>query len=164
MTRAKTAALMECACFLGALCGGASPDRSRVVGEFGAHLGMAYQLVDDLLGIWGDPAATGKPVGSDLRRMKKSVPVVAALTSGTDAGYQLAQLYQTATSPLTDEEIARATALINQTGARVRARRELDRELHSATTCLHTAALDPDKMRTLTALMTYAIDIEQGEY
>ena len=47
---------------------------------FGEHLGLAFQHVDDLLGIWGDPAVTGKPVFSDLRNRKKSLPVVAALT------------------------------------------------------------------------------------
>ena len=50
---------------------------------FGAHVGLAFQLVDDLLGIWGEPEVTGKPVRADLRARKKSLPVVAALNSGT---------------------------------------------------------------------------------
>ena len=47
--------------------------------EYGDHLGLAFQLVDDLLGIWGDPAVTGKPIWSDLRQRKKSLPVASAL-------------------------------------------------------------------------------------
>ncbi|WP_405008856.1 polyprenyl synthetase family protein [Kitasatospora purpeofusca] len=57
---------------------------------------MAFQLVDDLLGIWGDPAVTGKPVFNDLRRRKLSVPVVAALESGTADGDRLAEEYRRA--------------------------------------------------------------------
>ncbi len=49
---------------------------------FGGHVGLAFQLTDDLLGIWGAPEVTGKPVRADLRARKKSLPVVAALTSG----------------------------------------------------------------------------------
>ena len=49
--------------------------------------------MDDLLGIWGDPAVTGKPVYSDLHSRKKSLPVVAALTSDTPAGRELAELF-----------------------------------------------------------------------
>src|SRR5205823_8734770 len=57
---------------------------------FGAQLGIAFQLVDDILGIWGDPAVTGKPVYSDLRARKKSLPVTYALAHGGAAGAELA--------------------------------------------------------------------------
>ncbi len=82
----KTAALMACACSIGVIYLGAPASLAMSLSGFGAHAGLAFQLTDDLLGIWGAPEVTGKPVGSDLRARKKSVPVVAALTSGTDAG------------------------------------------------------------------------------
>ena len=47
----------------------------EALGSYGGHLGMAFQLIDDLLGIWGLPEITGKPVYSDLRAAKKSLPV-----------------------------------------------------------------------------------------
>ena len=59
---------------------------------FGAELGLAFQAIDDLLGIWGDPEVTGKPAAGDLRQHKKSLPVVAALASGGDAGRRLAEV------------------------------------------------------------------------
>ena len=71
---------------------------------FGAHVGLAFQLTDDLLGIWGAPEVTGKPVRSDLRARKKSLPVVAALTSGTEAGRELAALLAQP-EPLTEDEL-----------------------------------------------------------
>ena len=82
----KTAALMACACSIGAIHVGAPPGLAMGLAGFGAHVGLAFQLTDDLLGIWGAPEVTGKPVRSDLRARKKSLPVVAALTSGTAAG------------------------------------------------------------------------------
>ena len=81
----KTAALMACACSIGAIHVGAPPAVAMGLAGFGAHAGLAFQLTDDLLGIWGSPAVTGKPVRSDLRARKKSLPVVAALTAGTPA-------------------------------------------------------------------------------
>ena len=82
----KTAALMACACSIGAIHVGAPPGLAMGLAGFGAHAGQAFQLTDDLLGIWGAPEVTGKPVRADLRARKKSLPVVAALTSGSDAG------------------------------------------------------------------------------
>ncbi len=88
----KTAALMACACSIGAIHVGAPPAVAMGLAGFGAHAGLAFQLTDDLLGIWGSPAVTGKPVRSDLRARKKSLPVVAALTAGTAAAAELGTL------------------------------------------------------------------------
>ncbi len=82
----KTAALMACACSIGAIYVGAPAVLAMGLAGFGAHVGLAFQLTDDLLGIWGAPEMTGKPVWSDLRTRKKSLPVVAALTSEHRAG------------------------------------------------------------------------------
>lgn len=49
-----------------------------------AHLGLAFQYVDDILGIWGDPMRTGKPVGSDITARKKSLPVTYVLSKDSD--------------------------------------------------------------------------------
>jgi geranylgeranyl diphosphate synthase type I len=62
MTEGKTAALTGCACALGALFGGGRTEHVASLQGFGMHLGLAFQYVDDLLGSWGDPAITGKPV------------------------------------------------------------------------------------------------------
>ena len=58
----KTAALMACACTIGAVHVGASPELAMGLAEFGGHVGLAFQLTDDLLGIWGATEVTGKPV------------------------------------------------------------------------------------------------------
>lgn len=92
MAAGKSGALLGCACALGGTFGGGSAAQVTLLREFGEQLGVAFQLTDDLLGIWGNPERTGKPVYSDLRRRKKSLPLVAALTSGTAAGAELTTL------------------------------------------------------------------------
>ncbi|MER6732500.1 family 2 encapsulin nanocompartment cargo protein polyprenyl transferase [Streptomyces puniciscabiei] len=93
MAEAKTGALLGCACALGALYAGAGPDDVAALDGFGRQAGLAFQLIDDVIGIWGDPRHTGKPAGADLAARKKSLPVVAALSSGTEAAAELAELY-----------------------------------------------------------------------
>src|SRR5690606_9316614 len=86
----KTGALLACAVSIGAVLGGASEETADVLEEYGYHLGLAFQAVDDLLGIWGDSVATGKRPWSDLRQRKKSLPVVAALAAQGPAASRLA--------------------------------------------------------------------------
>ena len=78
----KTGALLACATSIGAVLGGADDRTADTLERYGYHLGLAFQAVDDVLGIWGDPVSTGKQTWSDLRQRKKSLPVVAALAAG----------------------------------------------------------------------------------
>jgi geranylgeranyl diphosphate synthase, type I len=87
MVYGKTAALIEAACGLGALVNGS--DLTAHYENFGRELGLAFQIQDDLLGIWGDPEITGKPAGNDLRHHKKSLPVA----YGLDRSEELRRLY-----------------------------------------------------------------------
>ncbi|WP_328611367.1 polyprenyl synthetase family protein [Amycolatopsis sp. NBC_00345] len=117
MAEGKTAMLISAACALGAVAAQAGPATVTRFGAFGKALGLAFQHVDDLLGIWGDPGVTGKPVYSDLQSRKKTLPVVAALTSGTGAGAELSMLYRRRTA-LVDGELVRAAQLVEQAGGR----------------------------------------------
>src|SRR5450755_2984816 len=139
----KTAALMACACSIGAIHVGAPPGLAMGLAGFGAHAGLAFQLTDDLLGIWGAPDVTGKPVRSDLRARKKSLPVVAALNSGTPEGRELAGLLAR-TDALSEEDLALAAGLVEAAGGRRWAEAEADRELSSASKCLAEADIPGD--------------------
>jgi geranylgeranyl diphosphate synthase type I len=92
MSTAKTGALLGCAASIGAILAGAPRATVHALRDFGRHLGVAFQAVDDLLGIWGDPATTGKPAGNDIRQRKKSMPIVAALAAGDDGARELENL------------------------------------------------------------------------
>jgi geranylgeranyl diphosphate synthase type I len=79
MTSGKTAALISACTHLGALLGKADETTQEVYRDFGHYLGLAFQVQDDILGIWGNEAVTGKSVAGDLVEGKKSMPVLAGL-------------------------------------------------------------------------------------
>jgi geranylgeranyl diphosphate synthase, type I len=139
----KTAALIACAASIGALYVGGPAATAKSLASFGAHAGLAFQLTDDLLGIWGAPEVTGKPVRSDLRARKKSLPVVAAVASGTQAGRDLDVLLA-APAPLTNAELLRAAELVEAAGGRQWAQDKADGALASAVSCLAQAGLPSD--------------------
>jgi geranylgeranyl diphosphate synthase type I len=151
MAEGKTGALLGAACQLGALAGGAEPAVADYYRTFGRQLGLAFQLVDDLLGIWGDPAVTGKPTGSDLASRKKSFPVVAALTSGTPAGEQLARLYQHH-EHLDEHTLGHAAMLVEQAGGRRWTQAETERRIQAALDALAHARPEPGAEAELRAL------------
>ena len=74
----KTGALIATSVQAGAVMAGASGEDVAHLGEFGRELGLAFQIRDDILGIWGEGSATGKPVGADIAKRKKSLPIVQA--------------------------------------------------------------------------------------
>ncbi|WP_432279065.1 geranylgeranyl diphosphate synthase IdsB [Nocardia brasiliensis] len=131
MAAGKTGTLMGCACALGALCGGGDAETVAAMDEFGRELGLAFQIVDDMIGIWGDPGVSGKPAGNDLACRKRSMPVVAALGSGTDSVAELSNLYLS-NAPMTLADVARATALIETAGGKAMAQRYADERLTAA--------------------------------
>ena len=131
MARAKTAALLGCSCALGVLSATGDEDALGHARAFGERLGLAFQLIDDILGIWGDPAVTGKPAHADLAARKKSLPVVAALTSGTPAGRKLAALYA-GDKPLSDRDVATAATLVKAAGGRSWSAAEAGRQFAAA--------------------------------
>jgi geranylgeranyl diphosphate synthase, type I len=131
MAERKTGALLGCACALGAVYAGADEAAVRAMDAYGRQLGVDFQIADDLLGIWGDPETTGKPVGSDLAARKKTLPVVAALRSGTPAAAELAKIYAT-DRPLTEDELRRAAEAVEQAGGREWALAQADARLLDA--------------------------------
>lgn len=84
MITGKTAALLEAACQVGAHLGGAAEAARAAYRRFGRHLGLAFQIRDDALGVWGEPDVTGKSAGDDLAARKKSFPVVFGLATSPE--------------------------------------------------------------------------------
>ena len=137
MAAGKTGALLASACAIGAMLAEAPASVVTALERFGEHLGLAFQVADDILGIWGDPAVTGKPVMSDLRTRKKSIPVAAALCVSDT----FAALYSQP-EPLTDHELDLARALIEEAGGRSWAQAELTRQIDAA--AQHLDVLGPN--------------------
>ncbi len=122
MARRKTGALLGCALALGAVSAG-RPDLQNLSQELGEELGLAFQIKDDLLGIWGDPGKTGKPVGSDLLRKKRSFPVCYALEKDPELSLWLSQ---------PEEHMEEILGRLGKSGAREAAQKELEKHLAMA--------------------------------
>jgi geranylgeranyl diphosphate synthase type I len=155
MTDRKTAELLACSCALGALWGGGSPERITALRSFGRHLGMAFQLTDDLLGIWGDPSVTGKPAGADLASRKKSLPVVAALSADGPAAQRLAALYRPLpgdAEPDSAQRLTELAELVDLAGGRAWAERSVTEERERALEALDAAQPDRHAAEELIAL------------
>lgn len=101
---------------VGAALGGADATLIDDLGRFGSPLGRAFQLRDDLLGIFGDPAVTGKPAGDDLREGKRTMLIAHALQAASPSGAALLDRYLGDPS-LTESEVARARDIITESGA-----------------------------------------------
>jgi geranylgeranyl diphosphate synthase, type I len=147
----KTGALLACAASLGAVLADAPPALALGLADYGHHLGLAFQLVDDLLGIWGDPERTGKPQWSDLRSAKKSLPVVAALAGSGAAVEEFRALYLSG-EPLPEDRLEQAARLVEDAGGRAWAEQAADRESRDALDALAGLGLPEDVLGELTTL------------
>ncbi|MGW0755264.1 family 2 encapsulin nanocompartment cargo protein polyprenyl transferase [Streptomyces sp. NPDC002814] len=152
MAEAKTGALLGCACALGALYAGAAKEDVEALDAFGREAGLAFQLIDDVIGIWGDPCRTGKPAGADLAVRKKSLPVVAALDSGTPAAAELAELYR---GPYQEADLERTALAVEQAGGRDWAQAQAADRMAHAMRQLSRAVPDPEAAGGLLALAEF---------
>jgi geranylgeranyl diphosphate synthase type I len=118
MIAGKTSALIASAAHMGALAAGADGATQREYRAFGASLGMAFQVLDDVLDIWGDPVVTGKEPAIDIRERKKSLPVLFGLSQSGD----LRRLY-TSSEPFDEERVKLAISLLDKVSAREYAHR-----------------------------------------
>ncbi|MBV7697225.1 family 2 encapsulin nanocompartment cargo protein polyprenyl transferase [Streptomyces sp. TRM70350] len=152
MAEAKTGALLGCACALGALYAGAAAADVEALDAFGREAGLAFQLIDDVIGIWGDPTRTGKPAGADLAARKKSLPVVAALASGTPAAVELAELYQV---PYDGGDLEPTVQAVERAGGRGWAQAQASERMARAMQELSRAIPDPEAAGGLLALAEF---------
>jgi geranylgeranyl diphosphate synthase type I len=116
MAAGKTGALLSCAAAIGAVLAGADSATISALASYGTELGLSFQAVDDILGIWGEPATTGKPVGSDLAAKKKTLPVAFAAEADPEARAALSILFRN--GPLDAPAIVEATAVVERAGGR----------------------------------------------
>jgi geranylgeranyl diphosphate synthase type I len=117
MIERKSGALFDCALRLGGLVAGGDASVVQRLGNIGRNLGTAFQIRDDMLGVWGDESVTGKPRGADIRRRKKSLPVVYALNETKGAlRDEFRAMY--AKPELTDADVGIIVRDLEETGAR----------------------------------------------
>ena len=154
LIRAKTASLLSGACEVGAL---RAPAAERAaLRRYGEALGMAFQIVDDLLDYVGDPRVTGKPTGSDLREHKVTLPLIAALPRMDAAGRRRVEALMSSAEP-NDTQIGGVIAAVTEAGGLDYARERALRLAQQADGELD--ALPPSRGRdALKAAITYVVD------
>ncbi|MGQ9887079.1 MAG: polyprenyl synthetase family protein [Aggregatilineales bacterium] len=112
MVLGKSAALLGACAQIGALIATGDELLAQIYGEFAINLGLAFQIRDDILGIWGNPAVTGKSAATDISSRKKSLPVLCGLSRSS----QLAHIYSF--ERLSQADIEQAVSLLDSAGAR----------------------------------------------
>jgi geranylgeranyl diphosphate synthase, type I len=127
----KTAALFECAARLGGIAAGVGDASLDKAGKFGYHLGVAFQVIDDIVGVWGSSAQTGKPVGSDLKNGKKTLPTLLALKAGPAGNRRVLRSLLTQ-ARFSAAELETARAIITQSSAQAISRRQASEHLAEA--------------------------------
>lgn len=148
MIGGKTAALIGASCAIGALVAGAEERRASVFERFGVLAGLAFQIVDDVLGIWGEQAATGKPQADDVYKQKITLPVVLAMRDAPGpSSARLRGIYSGAV--VTPEDVADAIEILDQVDARGQVEAEANRLLAEALETLEAAAPRGDDLSAL---------------
>jgi geranylgeranyl diphosphate synthase type I len=112
MVEGKTASLLSLSTELGAIISGSSPQIIDHYASFGFDLGLAFQIRDDILGIWGDETVIGKSAATDIETRKKSLPVLHGLSKDET----LRQLYLA--EETSDEFVDKVVAILDSTGSR----------------------------------------------
>jgi geranylgeranyl diphosphate synthase, type I len=137
---------------IGATLAGGSDRQLAQLGAFGLPLGEAFQLRDDLLGVFGDPATTGKPAGDDLVEGKRTVLVALALDGASPEA--AARLDAALGRPLEPEQVAELRQIIDESGAHAQVEDVIGRLADRATTALREADVDEQARVVLLELAT----------
>lgn len=156
----KTGALFRCAFALGGICAGAVSDVLDRLRSLGREVGRAFQVQDDLLGIWGDGDALGKPIGSDIRRRKKSFPLAASHARADDAARaQLEAIFSGDVAggetggEVGDEDVAWVIALMDRLDVRAVVEQTVDRHTQEALVLLDGLPFSEDGRTALRGLI-----------
>ncbi|MET7772911.1 polyprenyl synthetase family protein [Nocardia sp. NPDC005366] len=154
INRYKTAAYtVERPLHLGAAIADADPALIEAYREFGTDIGIAFQLRDDLLGVFGDPEVTGKPSGDDLREGKRTVLLAEALQRADATDPLAAKLLRTSLgTDLSADEVARLRAVLTELGAVDDVERRIAELTDRGLAAVETSSATPSAKKTLRAM------------
>jgi geranylgeranyl diphosphate synthase, type I len=153
MIGGKTGALLAASPQIGAVVAGAPAEQVGLYHAFGAAMGRAFQLRDDILGIWGDEAITGKSVASDILSKKKSLPIILALAHPT-AGLRMSHLY--GGPPFGEADVPAILALLDASGARSHVEGQIRVSVVEAQSALKS--LQPHGQRVFLAILAELLE------
>lgn len=149
MIRLKTAVLLACALKVGAMIGGASTADADALYDYGIHIGLAFQLQDDLLDVYGDPKTFGKNIGGDILCNKKTFLLINALSAASEEQRQVMEDWMTRKTYDAQEKIAAFTNLYNELSIRDLTERRIEDYYRMASEDLARLSVAPETLSVL---------------
>lgn len=152
MIRLKTAVLLSCSLRIGAIVAGAGEEDQERIAAFGEHLGLAFQLRDDVLDAFGDPAKTGKQQGGDLRAGKKTFLLIRGLERAAENRTGI--LRDELKKRPEERDVPRMLGLLETLGVRAEAEAKVTQEERAALDALNAIDVPTERKEPLRGLMT----------
>ena len=149
MIRLKTAVLLACALKVGAMIGGASAADADALYDYGIHIGLAFQLQDDLLDVYGDPKTFGKNIGGDILCNKKTFLLINALSVASEEQRQVMEDWMARKTYDAQEKIAAFTNLYNELSIRDLTERRIEDYYRMANEDLALLSIAPETLSVL---------------
>ena len=160
MIRLKTSVLLACATKIGALMAGASKEDTENMYHFGEYMGLAFQLQDDYLDVFGDPKVFGKEIGGDILNNKKTYMLINALLKAQGEDKEALEKWINATTFDKAEKIAAVTALYVKLGIDKMAKEKMDEYYKKAIQAIDKVGVPEERKQ---ALRTYAAKMMKRE-
>ncbi|MCD7973325.1 MAG: polyprenyl synthetase family protein [Candidatus Azobacteroides sp.] len=152
MIRLKTAVLLGCALKMGAILGDATPEDTAYLYDFGINIGLAFQLKDDLLDVYGDPAVFGKNIGGDILCNKKTFLLITALENANRQQKEKLEYWLSQEACDKEEKIKEVTFLYNETKAKADCEFKMEEYYQAAIHCLDMLSIEPERKKELKLL------------
>ena len=149
MIRLKTAVLLACALKVGAMIGGASAADADALYDYGIHIGLAFQLQDDLLDVYGDPKTFGKNIGGDILCNKKTFLLINALSAASEEQRQVMEDWMARKTYDAQEKIAAFANLYNELSIRDLTERRIEDYYRMANEDLARLSIAPETLSVL---------------
>ena len=145
----KTAVLIACAAKVGAIIGGADEKTSQALYDYGYQLGIAFQITDDYLDVYGDSSVFGKNIGGDIVNNKKSWLLVETANRATGESLITLEKTMSLTEEQSEEKIVAMRRLYKELGVKEGAEKEIERYYHSAMAAVENINLNEEQINSL---------------
>jgi len=149
MIRLKTAVLIGCALKMGALIGGAEPRDADCLYEYGINIGLAFQLKDDLLDVYGDPRTFGKMIGGDILCNKKTYLLIKALKNSGEQQKKMLLLWLSASEFDSAEKIRFVKNVYDELNLKVITGNLIEKYYLASLDCLTSIRVSEDRKKDL---------------
>jgi geranylgeranyl diphosphate synthase type II len=152
MIRLKTAVLLGASLQLGAIIGGSNKQDAQLLYDFGINIGLAFQLKDDLLDVYGESHTFGKQIGGDILCNKKTYLLINALQNADGENKIILQTWLAKTDFDAGEKIKAITSIFNQIGVKALCEKKMDEYFAKGLACLEKVSVSPNKKENITLL------------